>query len=54
MPLFRILFEKLVLGDAIDCLSKASQEIIKSRRDHDSENNTVRDTYTRNCYKLLL
>ena len=43
-PLFRYLFRTVVLGDAMDYLAEASQEIIKSRRALNGESNTVSDT----------
>ena len=43
-PLFRYLFQTVVLGDAMDYLAEASQEIIKSRRALNGESNTVSGT----------
>ena len=43
MPVFRLLVRHVVIGDAMDYLAKASQEIIKSRKELDDEKSAVCD-----------
>ena len=42
-PVFRLLIRHVVIGDAMDYLAKASQEIIKSRKELDDEKSAVCD-----------
>ena len=43
MPICQFLFRHIVFGDAMDYLAKASQEIIKSRKELDDEKSAVCD-----------
>ena len=43
MPVFRLLVRHVVIGDAMDYLANASQEIIKSRKELDDEKSAVCD-----------
>ena len=43
MPLLRFLTRYFFIGEAMDYITKASQEIIKARRDGGSNTSTVGD-----------